>query len=41
MEELWEFLTGDEARRYRRTFSRVGAAMLLMIVLPVGGQLLL
>lgn len=41
MEELWEFLTGDEARRYRRTFSRVGAALLLMIVLPVGGQLLL
>lgn len=41
MEELWEFLTGDEARRYRRTFSRVGAALLLMIALPVGGQLLL
>ena len=41
MEELWEFLTGDEARRYRRTFSRVGVAMLAMILLPVGVQLLL
>ena len=41
MEELWEFFTGEEARRCRRTFSRVGAALLLMIVLPVGVQLLL
>ena len=41
MEELWEFFAGEEARRYRRTFSRVGAAMLAMILLPVGAQLLL
>ena len=41
MEELWEFFVGEEARRYRRTFSRVGVAMLAMILLPVGVQLLL
>ena len=41
MEELWEFFAGEEARRYRRTFSRVGVAMLAMILLPVGVQLLL
>ena len=41
MEELWEFFAGEEARRYRRTFSRVGLAMLAMILLPVGAQLLL
>ena len=41
MEELWEFFAGEEARRYRRTFSRVGLALLAMILLPVGAQLLI
>lgn len=41
MEELWEFFAGEEARRYRRTFSRVGLAMLAMLLLPVGAQLLI
>ena len=41
MEELWEFFAGEEARRYRRTFSRVGLALLAMVLLPVGAQLLL
>lgn len=41
MEELWEFFAGEEARRYRRTFSRVGLALLVMLVLPIGVQLLM
>ena len=41
MEELWEYFTGEEARRYRRTFSRVGLALLAMMILPVAVQFLL
>ncbi len=41
MEELWKFFAGEEARRYRRTFSRVGLALLVMLVLPIGVQLLM
>ena len=41
MEELWEFFAGEEAKRYRRTFSRVGLALAAMLLLPVAGQLLL
>lgn len=40
MEELMEFFTGEDARRYRRAFSRVGFALLALTALPTGLQVL-
>lgn len=41
MEELWDFFAGEDARQYRRVFSRIGLAMLVMLLMPIGLQLLL
>lgn len=41
MEELLQLLRGEDARRYRRAFSRVGWAMAALLLLPLGVQSLL
>lgn len=41
MDEVWDLIRGEDARRCRRTFSRVGWAVAAMVVFQVGGQYLL
>ena len=41
MDELRDYFLGSRARHYRQTFSRVGWALTLMLLLTLAGQILL